>query len=312
MNELMLKINQNPGSIQMNFDELENALDAKLAEYKGAVFTAESKDIGKAELASLRKFKKEFDDARKSIKREWMKPYDEFEARMKVLLAKIDEPIGLIDSQLKEFEENRKAEKRAKISEAYCELIGEMGEYIPLDRIFDPKWENATVSMKSIKEAIFSIVESTKNDIAAISSMQSDAVKDALDIYKNTRNVSDAITYVNQYEQQKIQIMEREKERRAQEEEKQRRAEIERIRAEERERIAREEQIRREEREKVEKDKMDAQILEISESFDDENLPFEQSTTVIAFYKVIATPEELEQVEMAFNSIGIYFERREA
>ena len=30
------------------------------------------------------------------------------------------------------------------------------------------------------------------------------------------------------------------------------------------------------------------------------------------WYKIIATPDELEQVEMALNSLGIYFERRQA
>ena len=42
----------------------------------------------------------------------------------------------------------------------------------------------------------------------------------------------------------------------------------------------------------------------------DDELPFEQPSTVTAFYRVVATPAELEEVEMAFNSIGIYFERR--
>ena len=98
MDELMLNIKQNPGVIELNFDEIEAALDAKLEEYKGAVFTEESKTIAKKEVAGLRKFKEKFEDARKSVKREWMKPYDEFESRMKRLTAKIDEPINLIDA----------------------------------------------------------------------------------------------------------------------------------------------------------------------------------------------------------------------
>ena len=56
MNELSLNIQQNPGCIELNFEEIEERLDKKLAEYKGAVFTEETKDIAKAELASLRKF----------------------------------------------------------------------------------------------------------------------------------------------------------------------------------------------------------------------------------------------------------------
>lgn len=35
MNELSLVINQNPGSIDINFDALEEQLDKKLSEYKG-------------------------------------------------------------------------------------------------------------------------------------------------------------------------------------------------------------------------------------------------------------------------------------
>ena len=68
MNELTLNVKQNPGVIELNFDEIEKALDAKLAEYKGAVFTEESKSIAKSEVANLRKLKKDFEDARKGRK----------------------------------------------------------------------------------------------------------------------------------------------------------------------------------------------------------------------------------------------------
>ena len=39
----------------------------------------------------------------RDVKKEWMKPYEDFEAKMKNLTEKIDEPICLIDSQLKDF-----------------------------------------------------------------------------------------------------------------------------------------------------------------------------------------------------------------
>ena len=50
----------------------------------------------------------------------------------------------------------------------------------------------------------------------------------------------------------------------------------------------------------------------LDDAEDGDDLPFPQPQTVTMWYKVIATPEELEQVEMAFNSIGIHFERRQA
>lgn len=93
MNELSLVINQNPGSIELNFDALEEQLDKKLSEYKGAVFTEDTKTIAKAEVANLRKLKKDIEDSRKAVKKKWMEPYDAFEKRMKVLSAKVEEPI---------------------------------------------------------------------------------------------------------------------------------------------------------------------------------------------------------------------------
>ena len=99
--------------------------------------------------------------------------------------------------------------------------------------------------------------------------------------------------------------MKRKAEKKRLEEEQKRRAEEERIRKEE-------ERIRKEEREKAEQ----AAVNEAAQGFfaeeADDELPFEQPTTITAFYKVVATPEELEEVEMAFNSIGIYYTRRDA
>ena len=69
----------------MNFDALEEQLDKKLDEYRGAVFTEDTKTIAKAEIASLRRLKKDIEDGRKTVKKKWMEPYDAFDKRMKIL-----------------------------------------------------------------------------------------------------------------------------------------------------------------------------------------------------------------------------------
>lgn len=315
MNELVLRVRQNPGTIELNFDELNKQMDAKLKEYKGAVFTEETKDIGKKELASLRALKKDVEDARKAAKKEWMKPLESFENQMKLLSGKVDEPINLIDGQLKEFEANRKAEKKKKITEAYKELIGDMKEYLPLDRIYDPKWENATATMKSIKESIGSLVKSTSDAVLTIQGMQSDAVEKALGIYKDTLDMAKAISYINDYERQKAEIMKREEERRRAEEERQRRAEIERARAAEREAVEREERLRKEAEEKAAmretQDKTPAAQEEVIPE-PETIMPFVTPDTKAVFYRVVATEQELADLETAMDSLGIYFERRDA
>lgn len=313
MNELTLNVRQNPGVIELNFDEIEKALDAKLAEFKGAVFTEESKPIAKAELANLRRMKKDFEDARKGVKKEWMKPYEDFEAQMKRLTEKIDEPISLIDSQLKDFERKRKEERREKIRQIYQEAVGDMAEYCGLERIYDPKWENATTTAKSIKESIAQAVENARVAVSTISGMQSDAVEKALEIYKDSQDMAKAIAYINNYEQQKAEIMRREEERRRQEEERRRKAEEERIRESERAAVEREKKIREQavkEAEAAQQEKA-AASFEAEKTGGDEIMPFVQPDTRTVMYRIVATEEDLQAIDMALDSIGVYYERRD-
>lgn len=296
----------------MNFDALEEQLDKKLDEYRGAVFTEDTKTIAKAEIASLRRLKKDIEDGRKTVKKKWMEPYDAFDKRMKILSTKVDEPINAINEQVQAFEEKRRQEKREEIHRMYEDCVSEYEEsreFIVLDKLYDPKWENASVSMKSIKKDMAEKMSAIQTAVSSIKAMRSDKELDALALYKRTLNLNDAIQMIMTYEQNKADALRREEERRQLEEERRIQAEIERARVAEREAIRREEQIRKEEQEKAEKVK--AAAIEPLPDISDDDLPFEQPTTVTAYYRVVATPAELEAVEMAFNSIGVYFERRD-
>ena len=164
--------------------------------------------------------------------------------------------------------------------------------------------------MKSIKKDMAEKMSAIQTAVSSIKAMRSDKELDALALYKRTLNLNDAIQMIMTYEQNKADALRREEERRQLEEERRIQAEIERARVAEREAIRREEQIRKEEQEKAEKVKVAA--IESLPDISDDDLPFEQPTTVTAYYRVVATPDELEAVEMAFNSIGVYFERRES
>lgn len=309
MNELSLVINQNPGSIDINFDALEEQLDKKLSEYKGAVFTESSKAIAKAEVASLRKLKKDIEDSRKAVKKKWMEPYEQFEKKMKSLSAKVDEPINAINEQVQAFEEKRRQEKRELIRNLYEDTVADYEycrDYISLDKLYDSKWENASVSAKSIKKDMMERMLGIQTAVSSIKAMHSDKEEDALVLYKQTLDLNRALQMISVYEQNKAEALKREEERRKQEEERRIQAEIERAKMAEREAIRREEHIRKEEQEKAE-EFIPVPVPDIN----DDNLPFEQPTTITAYYRVVATPEELEAVETAFNSIGIYFERRD-
>ena len=297
MQELKFEVMQTSGVIKVNFDELERGLKEKLAEYEGAVFTEESKATAKGELANLRKLRKEIEDSRKQVKAEWMKPYDAFKLRVDGLLEIVDKPVNLIDRQLKEMEAVRIAKRKEDIQALYDGVIGEMREYLPLENIYDSKWENASVKLPAVKKAIIEGIGKAYEEVTTIKNMDSEVVPKALEMYKRDLSLANAVKYINNYESQRIEILRRE-------EEKKRELEIERIRREERERIAEEERIRQEAK---------REVMEEVRTVDQESAaPLTAPKSVTAVYAVVGTEEELRDLEMAMISLGLYYERKDS
>lgn len=315
MDELRIKAELRAGAIISNIEELKERLMLEMAEHKKEVYTEDSKQILKAQIANLRKLKESADKYRKEIKAQCMQPYVVFEKEIKELIAIIDEPIRLFNQQLTEIEAGRIQRKRMEVRALYDEVVAEASEYLPYDEIYDRKWDLAGTSLKKIREDMEELVIKTASDINIIRSSTSDVMEEALQIYKRDRSLERALTHIHTYESNKEKALRIEEERRQAEKERHQQDEINRIRAEERRKMAEEERVRREEREKTEKEmvmKMSAQTPTPFGADDEENLPFTQPMAVTVFYRIVATPQELEQVEMALDSIGVYFERRDA
>lgn len=110
-------------SIEFNFDELKTELTQRLEKYQNLTFTADTVKEAKETKAGLNKFKEAIESRRKEIKKLCLKPYDEFENKVKELTKLIDEPINTINSQIQTFEERRIAQKIAEIKESYNDIL---------------------------------------------------------------------------------------------------------------------------------------------------------------------------------------------
>lgn len=305
MHDLELAVSQDLGKITANFDEIKTALAGQLKEYKDKEFTEDKKKDAKEDLASLRKLKKSVDDRRKEVKKVYMKPYDDFDAKVKELIGLIDEPIKLIDYQVKSFEANRVKARKEEIKKVYEELVpDELQDYIPLERIYGPKWDNKTTTMKSIKTEISSKVSSTNSDIAAIKAMRSEKEETALNLYMENNNLAIAIKYLSEYENEKMEILRKQESEEAERREQELEAERQRIREEERRRVRQEEEIR------VTAEK---KVIEDLKTVDEEKAaPLSTNDSKTVIYTVVATEEELADIEQAMTSFGVYFERKDA
>lgn len=215
MEEIRVNVEQKNGVIGFNFEEIKEKLNSELEIYKNMIFTEDSKAEAKKTIASLRKLKKSVNDKKLEVKKSFMIPYTNFEAQVKELDNLIDEPINFINNQVEEFERRRVEEKKSLISEIYTEIMAEHVEasgYLPLQRIYDSKWENSTTTKKAITEAIAERVDHVEKDLSIIRSMESEFEDKGIEKYKVTLELSDAIEIMNQYQKQKEEILRRQEE----------------------------------------------------------------------------------------------------
>lgn len=308
MEEIRTVITQESAKISCNFDQVEQAIQGVLEEYKGAVFTEDSKTYAKKHVASLRAQKKALQDNLRDEKKKYMQPWDEFEAQAKKLIGMYDEPIDFINGQVQAFEEKRIAEKKQLIENIYSEMIEEeLTQYIPLQKIYNAKWENATFKEKEIRQEMSELAAKTAKDIQTISSMESDAVPRALSMYQASLDVTEAISYINNYELQKQEILAKELERKRKEEEDRiRREEREKLLAEQRAQEEKEAALRQAEAEKqaaVEQAKEEAAQAAV-ESL----IPDVDGETSLFEYRISLSADAKTKLEMYMDSVGIEWE----
>lgn len=291
------------GSIKTNFIDVKKIVIEEAKQYETVVFTEETKTDAKKTVADLRKLRKAVDDSRKEVKKQWMVPYEKFEAEVKELLSAVDKPINHINDQIEAFEAKRLKERKKEINTIYEEEVGELKDFLPLYKIESEKWLNAGTTAKAIRKTMSETIASVRAGKTAIEAMQSEAVPDAIRKFQATLNLADSIAYINQFETQRAEILKREAEKRQQEEERRHQAELERVRMEERRRVATEEQIWREAAQKT--------LSEVKSVNEESAEPLSDPESHTAVYTVVGNDDELKELEMAMTSLGIYFERKD-
>ena len=181
--------------ITWNHEEIKKEVAEKVKHYATMVYTDDQIKDAKNDRAKLRKFVDVLETKRKEIKKQCLAPYEAFEKQMKEITAIVNEPIALIDRQVKEYEEIQKAEKREAI-EAYWISLSEDGktpEGISFVQIFSEKWLNSSVSLKAVCSEIDAWLEKIEKDLATLAEMPEFAFE-ATEVYRSTLDLGKAIT----------------------------------------------------------------------------------------------------------------------
>lgn len=313
-----VKVTQQAGSIACDFEGAKAYLKEQLAIYSGMVFTEDTKKSAKETVAELRKQKKAFSDRVSEVKKEYMIPFEQFSSQAQELYMLYDEPIGFINAQIEDFEKKRVEEKKELIRGWYEELIADMEDMLPLDRIYNPKWENATTSQKAIRGEMMERKEAAKQAIATIKGMGSDVEDTALAMYRETYDIQKCILFITNHEKQKQEILAREQERiRREEEERIRREEREKLvaerkAAEELQRVREQAEAEKQEIISAAQERITAEVEtareEAAKEVIDSFIPDQEGEENLYEYRVSLTPDAKEKLERYMDSVGIEWE----
>lgn len=185
-----------PERIDFNFEELKAELAERLDHYNKLIVTEDGIKEAKEDRAKLNRLRTAIDTRRKDVKKEYLKPYNDFEGKIKEITLLIDKPIGAIDEQLAEFEEKRKAEKLEQCKAMYEETIAEnIKQIVPFDRIADKKWLNATTAMAKVQEDLDAWNKRVNSDMLVLDTIEPEYKAAVNQKYIETLDISAAIAH---------------------------------------------------------------------------------------------------------------------
>ena len=170
-----LAVSFTPAAIEANFAALDARVEEMIEGYAEARYDltdADSIKQAKRDRAYLNGIAKEIDERRKAVKREYMCPYEEFEAQANAIAAKVKSASANIKEQLDEAEERRKDAAYAILKEYYEDLAGLLVPVVPYERVHEEKWLNKTFGEIKAKRAIDEKVAKVAHDWETLQSQK--------------------------------------------------------------------------------------------------------------------------------------------
>lgn len=195
-NELRYEVQ--PAVLTADFDAMQKRLDELMEPYQDltaeVVATMDMKEA-KAARADLNAMSKSLNDARKAIKREYNKPLQEFEAKVKELDAQILAPKALLDAGINQREEADKQARYEALEEVYWSFAPALAELVPMEKVIDPRWLNKSYGEKKAENALCEKVAAVNADWNTLKDAQLHFPSETERRFFDTLNLRDALAY---------------------------------------------------------------------------------------------------------------------
>ena len=143
----------------MEFDSISKVLKENIKKYKELVVTEDQIAVAKKDRASLNNKKKAITQLKTKVIKD---ATSLFKQQCEDLVAIIDEGVANIDAQIKTYEESFKQAKKDEIKRLYA---SKDSVFFDLEKIWNPKWLNATYTMSLIEKEIDVAIETYINNL---------------------------------------------------------------------------------------------------------------------------------------------------
>ena len=179
--------------IQANLEDIRKYVQSYTVRYHNVTYGEEDMRLAKADRADLRRLKEDIENKRKEVKKTWNAPYTAFENELKKITALIDEPVALIDGQIKDYEARKKEERKEGLR-ALFNKWNTLGALINFDDVLQEEWLKLSVKESKAHCELLGKLEQIGKDIAALeASIEPEYRTECLAAYCKTFNLSDAM-----------------------------------------------------------------------------------------------------------------------
>ncbi len=199
MNEIQVVLRGDSALTKMppvlwNKEEVTAALNEMLSAYKGRQYTEDEIKDAKKDRASVNHIKDGLTAARRRVDQMYKEPVAAFDADIKELCGVADAVAGAIDDQVKQVEEARRADKHSQFESAYNAAVGDdLAPLISLDKIFDPRWLNASMAFAVGKQELLTRIETCRAEIDTLRTTCGEDFETVERVYLRDLSIRDAL-----------------------------------------------------------------------------------------------------------------------
>ena len=202
---------ENPEQGIANYEPLKAAAEELAEVYGSQLVSPDAIKDAKADMAMLRKLAKTASDMRIKIEREHAAKIATVTKQLKEVTGIFTDAAAKIDTQVKEYDEQRKAARMEEIRAIYAEEIGDMADLLPLGKLMRQDWLNKSTTLKTVRDDIHAVIINVQAGLEQIKGLHSTHENAIISAFLERLSLADALA-----EKKKLEDMDAAMEKRRQ------------------------------------------------------------------------------------------------